>query len=193
MIISDKLVIEAKQTRTHAYKIWLESQGKYVIGEGSATLLQTIDEVGSITKAAKKLKISYKYAWDQIAEMEKAIGDKILTTTIGGKTGGGSILTDAAKKMLHEYNRTKRYVESMLADSEQWEAVGLKLSARNRFKGIVNHVDKGPVTASVKIEVKSPITITAVITKEAAEELNIKPGDAVEAVVKATEVMIAKE
>jgi molybdate transport system regulatory protein len=186
-------VIEAKQTRTHAYKIWLESRGKYVIGEGSATLLQAIDEVGSITKAAKKLKISYKYAWDQIAEMEKVVGDKILTTTIGGKTGGGSILTDAAKKMLHEYNRTKRYVESMLEDSEQWEAVGLKLSARNRFKGIVKHVDKGSVTASVKIEVKSPMTITAVITKEAAEELNIKPGDAVEAVVKATEVMIAKE
>jgi molybdate transport system regulatory protein len=186
-------VVEAKQPRTQACKIWLESQGKYVIGEGGAALLQAIDEVGSITKAAKKLKISYKYAWDKIAEMEKVTGEKFLITTIGGKTGGGSILTDTAKKVLREYNRTKRYVESMLADSEQWEAVGLKLSARNRFKGVVKHVDKGSVTASVKIEVKSPITITAVITKEAAEELNLKPGDNVEAVVKATEVMIAKE
>ncbi|MBS7643002.1 TOBE domain-containing protein [Candidatus Bathyarchaeota archaeon] len=164
-----------------------------MIGEGGATLLQAIDELGSITQAAKKLGISYKYAWDKIAEMERATGEKFLATTIGGRTGGGSILTDTAKKMLREYNRTKRYVESMLANSEEWEAVGLKLSARNRFKGVVKHVDKGSVTASVKIEIKSPITITAVITKEAAEELDLKPGDNVEAVVKATEVMIAKE
>jgi molybdate transport system regulatory protein len=38
----------------------------------------------------------------------------------------------------------------------------------------------------------TPATITAVITKEATEELNIKVGDTVEAVVKATEVMVAK-
>jgi len=35
--------------------------------------------------------------------------------------------------------------------------------------------------------------VTAIITKEAAEELDIKPGDIVEAIVKATEVMVAKE
>ena len=69
----------------------------------------------------------------------------------------------------------------------------MKLSARNRLKGIVKNVEKGAVTTSVKIEVKVPATITAVITKEAVEELDIKPGDVVEAIVKATEVMIAKE
>jgi molybdate transport system regulatory protein len=68
----------------------------------------------------------------------------------------------------------------------------LKISARNRLKGTVKNVEKGIVTSKIKIEITTPATITAVITKEATEELNIKVGDTVEAVVKATEVMVAK-
>jgi molybdate transport system regulatory protein len=45
----------------------------------------------------------------------------------------------------------------------------------------------------VKVEIDIPVEITALISKEAVEELNIKPGDDVEAVIKATEIMIAKE
>jgi len=41
--------------------------------------------------------------------------------------------------------------------------------------------------------VETPMTVTAIISKEAVEELDIKEGDNVEAVIKATEVMVAKE
>jgi molybdopterin-binding protein len=44
----------------------------------------------------------------------------------------------------------------------------------------------------VKVEIKMPVTVTAVITKEAVEDLDIKVGDEVEAIVKSTEIMIAK-
>jgi molybdate transport system regulatory protein len=182
-----------KQPLTPTTRVWLESAGKYVIGEGGAALLKAIDEGGSITSAANKVGCSYKYAWDQIAEMEKALGFRLLKTAVGGKTGGGAALTDDARELLREYLRLERYAREMLKDSEQWEAIGLKISARNRISGVVKHVKKGPVTTSVKIEIKSPTTITAVITTEAAEDLELKPGDAVVAVVKATEVMIAKE
>jgi len=80
-----------------------------------------------------------------------------------------------------------------LGDQEYWEAVGLKISARNRLKGVVKDVEKGDVIAIVKLEVKTPAVVTALISKEAVEDLNIKIGDNVEAVIKATEVMIAKE
>lgn len=69
----------------------------------------------------------------------------------------------------------------------------MKLSARNRLKGKVKSVEKGIITSNVKIEIATPVTITAVITKEAAEELNLKAGDIVEAMIKATEVIVAKE
>jgi molybdate transport system regulatory protein len=46
--------------------------------------------------------------------------------------------------------------------------------------------------AKVKVEITVPATVTAMISKEAAEDLGIKVGNQVEAIVKATEVMIAK-
>ena len=69
----------------------------------------------------------------------------------------------------------------------------MKLSARNRFIGTVENIEKGPITSLVKVKIKTPITITALISKEAAEDLALKPGDKVEAIIKATEVIVAKD
>ena len=55
------------------------------------------------------------------------------------------------------------------------------------------NLECGNVAARVRIEIKTPCVITALITKEAVETLDIKKGDEVEAVIKATEVMVAKE
>jgi len=68
----------------------------------------------------------------------------------------------------------------------------LKLSARNQISGTVKEIEIGPVTARVKVRVEAPVVITAVITREAAEELQLKVGDKVQAIMKATEVMIGK-
>jgi molybdopterin-binding protein len=61
------------------------------------------------------------------------------------------------------------------------------------LKGTIKSVEKGAIAAKVKIEIETPVVVTALISKEAVEELDIKAGDKAEAVVKATEVMIAKE
>ena len=68
----------------------------------------------------------------------------------------------------------------------------MKISARNRLKGKVVSVEKDRITGKVKIEIRVPATITSVITREAIEELDLKVGDEVEAIVKSTEVMIGK-
>jgi molybdopterin-binding protein len=69
----------------------------------------------------------------------------------------------------------------------------MKISGRNKLKGIIKQVEKGTIMAKVKLEVSTPVTITSIISREAAEELNLKPGDKAEALIKATEVMIAVE
>ncbi len=68
----------------------------------------------------------------------------------------------------------------------------MKISARNQMKGKITEVEKEGLIAKVKIAIE-PSTITAVITKEAAEALGLKKDDKVLAVVKATEVMIGKD
>jgi molybdopterin-binding protein len=69
----------------------------------------------------------------------------------------------------------------------------MPLSARNKLKGVVKEIEKGEVAASVKIEISGPATITSMITKEAAEDLDLKEGDKVGAIIKASEVMVSKD
>ena len=69
----------------------------------------------------------------------------------------------------------------------------MRLSARNWLVGTIESVEKGIITAKVKIRVEEPAVVTAVVTKEAIDDLDLKPGDKVEAIVKSTSVMIAKE
>ena len=69
----------------------------------------------------------------------------------------------------------------------------MKMSARNMIKGKVEDVKVGAVMASVKIKIEAPDIITAVITKESVNELDIKEGDTVKAIIKSTEVMVGKE
>ncbi len=68
----------------------------------------------------------------------------------------------------------------------------MPLSARNHLNGKVIDVKLGDIMAHVTIKVGQNI-IESVITRQSAEELNIKKGDTVTAVVKATEVMISKQ
>ena len=177
-----------------SYKIWLEHEGKPLIGKGGAEILQAIAEHKSISKAAEKLGMSYRYVWNYIERINQALGKPVVKTFRGGREGGGgAVLTELGRSLLKEYRRVESYVGGLLADEEYWEAVALKISARNRLKGIVKSVEKGDVVAKIRVKIETPTFITALISREAAEELNIKPGDHVEAVIKATEVMIAKE
>ena len=68
----------------------------------------------------------------------------------------------------------------------------MKLSARNQIKGKIAEVTKGQTTAHVRIDIGSGVIITASITNEAVDELALKAGDQVLAVIKASDVMVAK-
>jgi molybdate transport system regulatory protein len=174
-------------------KAWLEYNGKPLIGKGGAEILETIDKESSISKAAETLKMSYRYVWNYIQEIQSAMQKPIVETYKGGKAGGGGAkLTVLGKSLLSEYRQAERYLESVISEQGRLEVKNLKLSARNQFKGKVVAVEKGVITAKVKVEVKMPVTITAVITKEAVEDLDIKVGDEVTAIAKSTEIMIAK-
>ena len=68
----------------------------------------------------------------------------------------------------------------------------MKLSARNQLNGKITNIELGAVMANIKIEISEPNTITAVITKESAENLGLSEGDDVCAIIKSTEVIVGK-
>lgn len=67
----------------------------------------------------------------------------------------------------------------------------MKLSARNVIQGKVVEVTKGQTTSHVRIDIGSAI-ITASITNEAVDDLQLKVGDTASAIIKASDVMVGK-
>ncbi len=68
----------------------------------------------------------------------------------------------------------------------------MKLSARNALKGKIESIHKGAVTTTLKVAVGGGNHITSSITNDASEELALKVGDDVTAIIKSTDVIIGK-
>ena len=68
----------------------------------------------------------------------------------------------------------------------------MKLSTRNQIKGKITQVVKGAVAAKVKIDIGGGNIITSTITVDAVNDLKLKKGDSVIALIKASSVMIGK-
>jgi molybdate transport system regulatory protein len=174
-------------------KVWIEYKGTPLLGKGGAEILKEIDKQQSLSRAAEKLGMSYRYVWNYVQKIHVALGQEVVETHKGGRTGGGGAkLTRIGKNLLAEYTRLEGCMSEFLSEADHLEVKSVKLSARNNFKGKVIAVEKGVITAKVKVEIKLPTTVTAVITKDAVEDLDIKVGDEVVAIVKSTEVIIGK-
>ena len=68
----------------------------------------------------------------------------------------------------------------------------MKLSARNQLKGKHVEVRKGTTTAHVRIDIGNGVIITSSITNEAVDDLGLATGDEATAVIKASDVIVAK-
>jgi molybdopterin-binding protein len=76
--------------------------------------------------------------------------------------------------------------------SQTRETAVMKLSARNQIKGKVVGVQKGQTTGHVRIDIGNGVIVTSSITNEAIDDLALKAGDDAIAVIKASDVMVAK-
>jgi len=69
----------------------------------------------------------------------------------------------------------------------------VRLSARNQLAGVVARVDHGAVMTTVVVRLPGGQEVTAAITRDSAEGLQLAEGDEVTAIIKSTEVMIGKD
>ena len=102
----------------------MRNNGKSLLGKGRLELLRQIESTGSISKAAKAMKMSYKSAWDAVDAMNNAMGAPLVESASGGTRGGGSRLTSAGKRLIREF-------ELLEERHRQWlEAASREFSAR---------------------------------------------------------------
>ena len=101
----------AQKVHRFSYKIWMERNGRPVLGKGGADILEQIGKERSISLATKKLGMSYRYVWNYLQKIEETVGEPVVDTFRGGKSGGGGAgLTELGRSLLDEYKRLEAYL-----------------------------------------------------------------------------------
>ena len=85
-------------------KVWLEIDGRYVFGFGLSEILKAVEAAGSIKAAAESLGKSYRYVWGRIKKAERALGEPLVETRVGGKGTDRSSLTELARRLVGDYD-----------------------------------------------------------------------------------------
>lgn len=165
-------------------------------------LLREIDQCGSINQAAKNAEVSYKSAWDHLEAMNHISPKPLLERNIGGKNGGGTCLTNYAKRLIKLYDlleQTQKKAFEILQDEEipldnflsATARFSPQSSARNQFFGTVKHltIEGNRCDVAINVEHLTP-PMVASITTQSAERLQFCSGKEVMLMIKAPWVKV---
>lgn len=167
-------------------------------------LLMHIQDEGSITKAAKTMKMSYKAAWDAVDAMNNLSEFPLVTSSKGGKGGGGTHLSEYAKELIDTYKILQEEHQQFLENlskrvSEKnghihlLKSMDIRISARNQLKTKVLSIQKGVFESRVSLELNNKETITAVITNDSLDTLEIDVGTKLYALFKANALVLSDD
>jgi molybdopterin-binding protein len=117
------------------------------------------------------------------AQAARALGISLDTLRRWDKDGRIRVERDGANRRVVPESEVDRLRGSVADDL---------LSARNRFRGIVRSVEIDGFLARIEIDVTEPSRVVAIVTREAVEELGLKPGMSAAGVVKSTSVMVER-
>ena len=183
-------------------KLSLDTAMGAFLGDTRIKLLEAIALHGSISQAAKTVPLSYKAAWDAIDAMNNLAPEPLVIRTTGGKHGGGTELTAYGRRLIGFYRALEaehqaalaRLVGDEVADFRQLlKRMSMKSSARNQFAGPIVGIKEGIVECEVCVRLDEQLNLVAVITRESAENLGLKVGKEVSALVKSSSVLLMRE
>ncbi|MHB9021165.1 MAG: winged helix-turn-helix domain-containing protein [Halothiobacillus sp.] len=115
----NRLPGDAYGPQIHA-RLWLiGADQKNYLGVGKVHLMELIDELGSISQAAKNLNMSYKRAWTLIEEVNQIGAQPYVTKEVGGAGGGHASLTDAGQHAIAQYRALEQEFREFVAQRSQ--------------------------------------------------------------------------
>ncbi len=184
--------------------LWLDNKGQSFLGGKRIALLESIDQHGSITHAAKAIDMSYKGAWDAVDAMNNLADKPLVIRATGGAHGGGTRLTDYGKQVVLLYRKLesghRKILTRMEADihdadrlNDLIKAIAMKTSARNQLRGVVKAVKKGAVNADVVLAVGDGLEVFANITNDSVVELGLKKSREAMALIKSSFVLLSTD
>lgn len=185
-------------------QIWITAGDESMGGHGRIRLLSRIAELGSISQAAKSMKMSYKAAWDAVNHMNNLAGEPLLHRTTGGKGGGSTTLTERGQQLISNFERIEEVHQRFLQELSQdtgniiddlfiLKRLSMKTSARNQFFGTVKSIQLGATNDAVEIAIAGGQTVVATLTSESTKELGLEIGSEVFALIKASSIILVSD
>ncbi len=95
-------------------KIWIERGDEVALSEWRVELLEAIDANGSLSRAAEKLDVPYRTAWERVKATEAELGIRLLESESGGADGGGSRLTPEGKDLCRRFRRVSSGIQEVV-------------------------------------------------------------------------------
>ena len=91
------------------------------LGPGKIELIDAIEKAGSISGAAKMMNMSYRRAWNLVDSINHDFTEEIIITSVGGKGGGGAIVTELGLEIIQRYRQLEsKALDSVLEELEQF-------------------------------------------------------------------------
>lgn len=100
-------------------KLFMEHDGQYVMGPGRLELLKTVQELGSLRKAAQKLGMSYRWAWGRLNNAEKELGTPLLVRTEEPVGGRPMVLTPEALELIAWFAKVEKDLKNALKQADK--------------------------------------------------------------------------
>lgn len=97
-------------------KLFVKKENAYAIGPGKIELLHSVQELGSLLKAAQKMGISYRWAWGRIKKTQEELGVPLLVRCDKGVSGRANSLTPEAKEIVHWYKKCEVNLNAILEE-----------------------------------------------------------------------------
>lgn len=174
------------------------------VGETRIRLLETVANKGSISAAARATGVTYKTAWDGIDALNNLFDQPLVTTQSGGKKGGGASITEEGKQVIEAFHiiqqETSHFLSALerrLADSKAitlpqvMRSFVMKTSARNALRGKIITIKPGAVNSEVTLRLTAESQLTAMITQQSVDDLQLSIGTEVIALIKSSFVLLA--
>jgi molybdate transport system regulatory protein len=95
-------------------RVRILSGSAIAIGPGKADLLRAVEDTGSISAAARRMRMSYRRAWLLVQTMNECFNQPVIEAVKGGPDGGGARLTTTGRKILTRYEETVRLANQAL-------------------------------------------------------------------------------
>ena len=95
-------------------RCWVEIDGARFFGPGPAELLEEIENEGSISRASRKMGMSYKKAWDIVTKLNSFSENKFVEPFKGGDKGGKALVTPHAKKTIERYRMLMKKLNAVI-------------------------------------------------------------------------------